>query len=212
MIPKLIHYCWFGRGGFNDTVIKCIRSWEKKLPDYSIKLWDEGNSPLNHPYANKMFRQKKWAFVSDYVRLYALYNDGGVYLDTDMQVLKNLDCFLNNKCFLGYEDDVNINGGIIGSVKKHLYIKECLKIYDTIDMPVNIPNILTEVMSNKGFNSEDVKVYTKEVFYPLPWKSVFNNSMIKETSYTIHHWQHSWKPSFKERLFAKISKYLQVTH
>ena len=101
MIPKIIHYCWFGPNKLNNTAINCIKSWKKNLPDYQIKLWNEKNVNLDIPFVNKAYAANKYAFVSDYIRLWAIYNEGGIYLDTDMLVLKSLDPFLNYSCFLG---------------------------------------------------------------------------------------------------------------
>ena len=99
-IPKIIHYCWFGKGPKPELVLKCIASWEKYLPDYEIKEWNENNFDINsNIYCKEAYERKKYAFVSDYVRLYAVYNEGGIYFDTDLEVIKNMDVFLNNKAF-----------------------------------------------------------------------------------------------------------------
>ena len=109
MIPKIIHYCWFGRGEMPKLIKKCIKSWKKFCPDYKIMLWNEDSFDINSTiWTKQAYEAKKYAFVADYVRLYALYNHGGIYLDTDQQLIKKIDCFTEHKAFMGFI------GGIIG--------------------------------------------------------------------------------------------------
>src|SRR5690606_23315459 len=124
--PKVIHYCWFGNKKKPPLVVDCISSWKLYLPEFDIIEWNEKNTDLNHPFLKKTFKLKKWAFVSDFVRLKVLYEFGGIYLDTDMLILKPLDVFLKDNCFFGAEDDKYINAAIIGASKEHPFIKECL--------------------------------------------------------------------------------------
>lgn len=94
MIPKIIHYCWFGKGKKNRLIKRCIRSWKKRMPDYEIICWNEDNFDYTSvPFVKEAYEQKKWAFVADYVRLYALFHYGGIYLDTDSEVYKSFDFF-----------------------------------------------------------------------------------------------------------------------
>ena len=102
MIPKKIHLCWFGNGKMDETVQNCIKSWKEKLPDYEIKIWNEENFDINiSKYTKDAYKAEKWAFVSDYVRLWVLYNEGGIYLDSDVEIIKSLDELLYNKVFWG---------------------------------------------------------------------------------------------------------------
>ena len=106
MIPKVIHYCWFGRNPLPPLAIKCIESWKKYCPDYEIKEWNEDNFDLDlFPYTREAYDNRKFAFVTDVVRLYALYHEGGVYMDTDVEVLKPIDCFLTHHAFSGFENE-----------------------------------------------------------------------------------------------------------
>ena len=109
MIPKIIHYCWFGGKPLPELAQKCIASWKKYCPDYEIKEWNESNFNLNScDYVREAYEAKKWAFITDYVRLYAMVTEGGIYMDTDVEVIKPLDPFLKHKAFSGFEDEVSI--------------------------------------------------------------------------------------------------------
>lgn len=102
MIPKVMHYCWFGMNEMPESIIKCIDSWKKYCPDYTLQLWTEDNFDVNsHPYIQEAYKAKKWAFVSDLARLLIIYNNGGVYLDTDVELISSLDSVLVNTFFLG---------------------------------------------------------------------------------------------------------------
>lgn len=156
MIPKIIHYCWFGGNEMPPLVKWCIKSWHKHLPNYTFKLWNETNFDVNSiPFVKEAYEAKKYAFVADYVRLYALYTEGGIYLDSDERVLKPLDCFLKYDFVAAHEfhpglfapdrDKLNEEGltknplqkieglGILAAPlfaqKGHPYIKDCLEFY-----------------------------------------------------------------------------------
>ena len=105
MIPKIIHYCWFGCGKMPDLALKCIESWKKFLPDYELRLWNEDTFDINSvPYVKEAYEARKFAFVTDYIRLWALEREGGGYMDTDVEVYKPLDEFLDKEGFTGFED------------------------------------------------------------------------------------------------------------
>lgn len=123
MIEKKIHYVWFG-GDKPEKVLKCIKSWKNILPEYEIIEWNEKNFDIEKEMQeNKFFREcykrKLWAFVSDYVRVKVLYEYGGIYLDTDMEIIKDITPLLNTKLFLGYENDYTMSFGIVGTVAKN---------------------------------------------------------------------------------------------
>ena len=106
MIPKIIHYCWFGGGDKPELAVKCIESWKKYLSDYEIKEWNEENFDITqNQYVREAYENRKFAFVTDYVRLYAIYTEGGVYMDTDVEVIGSYDLFLHHHAFSGFETD-----------------------------------------------------------------------------------------------------------
>ena len=211
-IPKIIHYCWFGGNKKSKLVRDCISTWVEKLPDYEIIEWNETNSDLSHSFVKEAYRLKKWAFVADYIRLEKVYKYGGIYLDTDMLLLKNFDDLLNDDCFFGAEEPMLINAGIIGAMPKNTFIKECLLKYDTLEFNLNknildiiIPTIVTHTFIDFfgyscDFNSivikNEVKIYPMCYFYPLPLKckdDIINyTKYILPESYTVHLWVGSW--------------------
>ena len=130
MIPKTIHYCWFGRGQMPPLAVKCIESWKKFLPDYILKEWNEDNFDVSaNKYVRQAYENRKFAFVTDYVRLYALYTEGGVYMDTDVEVLGSYDKFLHHTAFSGFETDGNVPTGMMAAEKGSLWAKELLDGY-----------------------------------------------------------------------------------
>lgn len=225
-IPKIIHYCWFGGKSKPKLVRDCISSWEKYLPDYKIIEWNEQNSDLTHPFVKKAYYLKKWAFVADYIRLDVLYEKGGIYLDTDMMVIKSLDSLLEHICFMGAEDLSYINAAIMGAVPKNEFIKECLKHYDLIDLTsssnlgeITIPKLITmkfnelsknNVFFDKIISHQDIIIYPPKYFYSLPFenkKDLKNyKNYISNESFTIHLWQSSWI-EFSEFYYFEHSKY-----
>lgn len=206
-IPKKIHYCWFGPNQPDSLVNKCIESWRKYLPDYEIILWNETNFDINmNRYVQEAYKEKKWAFITDYVRLYVLYKYGGIYMDSDVEVIKNLDEFLIHGAFSGFEDIKRIPTGIIGASEKNQWIGYLLSYYDNIsfynsdgslNLKTNVETI-TNMSIKKGFDInkeeqvffDDVHIYPKEYFAP---KSHLTGEIVcTENTYTIHHFAGSW--------------------
>ena len=207
-IPKLVHYCWFGKSEKPSLVKKCISSWSEKLPDYKIIEWNESNFDINfNTYVKNAYEFNKFAFVSDYVRIYALYNYGGIYLDTDVEVFKSFDNLLSNESFWGFEQDNYVATSTIGSKKNNKILKEILDIYDnknfinndgTIDNTTNVI-IITNLIKEKGIvmNGEFQETDCL-TFYPQEYFSPYNYSnckyLITDKSYCIHHFYKSWLP------------------
>ncbi|MGL4943355.1 MAG: glycosyltransferase [Thermoguttaceae bacterium] len=209
MIPKTIHFCWFGGKPYSPLIVSCLETWNSALPDWTFKRWDETNSPLDAcKYVGDAFEHKQWAFVSDYVRLCALHRYGGVYLDTDMWLMKPLDIFLNHECFLGFESKKLVNGAIIGAIPQHNFIAECVEYYHNhIFLPkktTTIPKVITGLLHKRGLTQMNVRqqvggveLYPLEYFYPLPYsiKERPANFLDAQTpnTHAIHLWDFSWK-------------------
>jgi len=227
MIPKVIHFCWFGGKPYSPLVEECMATWKEKLPEYQIKRWDESNSPIEKcRFAKQSYKRKKWAFVADYVRFYALYNEGGIYLDTDMFVLKSFDSFLHHDCFLGMEDPGHANCAIIGAVRNHAFMREMLNHYESFNsqwlMPkyskMIVPRIASRILHAKGMKPENllqevfgVHVYPTDYFYSYPFESHYVPkdfmSWVTPNSYAVHRWNLSW---LSKTRFLKTGRYEEV--
>ncbi len=218
MIPKIIHYCWFGRGEMGQLAHKCIDSWKKFLPDYELMLWNEDSFDLDiNPYTKEAYEKRKFAFITDYVRLWALKNYGGVYMDTDVEVLKNIDEFLVHKAFSGFENEVSVPTGLMASEKGGQWVSELLDYYTdrhfilpdgTLDLTTNV-RIITDHILLKGFvpNGEYQEVADMVAFYPKDYfcaKNEFNGKVtITGNTHTIHRFAGSWlapRYKFKKRV------------
>lgn len=202
-IPKTIHYVWVGPRTPGALVERCIASWRQFLPEYTIQKWDESNSPMDHPYVQEMYRQKKWAFVSDYIRFWALYNYGGVYLDTDTEVLKSFDSLLKHDVFFGKTKDGMTAAGVIGAVPQQKCIKDILSVYDaddTYSTRRTSPRTITDVLEEHEYAG--VTVYSYEYFNPCDDGEKCTTDKLA-LAYTNNHWAESWVP------FAKFRKILR---
>lgn len=212
-IPKKIHYCWFGGAEYPELIKRCLDSWERNLVGWDLILWNEKNSPITdeHPYLKKAISDKKYAFASDYMRCLALYQYGGVYLDTDMEVIRSLDELLDNAAFIAPEntDGDIFNVAAIGAVKGHDLLKDIMKYYNSLESYEPIPDVVVKIMSSKKYA---ITKLSRSSFYPYnPYdpkqkvKQLMFNDVCADT-YGIHHWHASWKPSFRSRLknFIKI--------
>ena len=228
MIPKIIHYCWFGGKPLPKSAEKCIASWKKYLPDYEIKRWDESNFDVNAiPYTREAYAACKYAFVSDYARFWILYHYGGVYFDTDVEVIRPIDDIINRGGFLGVESNRNgiytVNPGLgFAATQSTAVIGEMVNLYSTFHFTntdgasdlKNIVEITTDYLSSKGLqNTDEIQdccgftIYPKDYFCPIDYDT--RELKITENTRTIHHYAESWVPRstrFKNalsRLFGK---------
>ena len=228
MIPKIIHYCWFGGKPLPRSAEKCIASWKKYLPGYEVKRWDESNFDVNAiPYTREAYAACKYAFVSDYARFWILYHYGGVYFDTDVEVIRPIDDIINRGGFLGVESNRNgiytVNPGLgFAATQGTAVIGEMMNLYSTFhfintdgasDLK-NIVEITTDYLSSKGLqNTDEIQdccgftIYPKDYFCPIDYDT--RELKITENTRTIHHYAESWVPRstrFKNalsRLFGK---------
>ena len=207
MIPKVIHYCWFGRGPKSDLANKCIESWKRILPEYEIKEWNEDNFDLNkYKYAAEAYENRKFAFVTDVVRLYALYTEGGIYMDTDVEVLKSFDPFLHHVMFSGFETNYTVPTGMMAAEKGSFWAKELLDQYNdrkfvmadgSFDMTTNT-KVITDYMVEKGLILDNTyqdfpnlcTMYPMEFFCPKDHTT--GKIVLTKNSVCIHHFAGSW--------------------
>ncbi|HWJ78055.1 MAG TPA: capsular polysaccharide synthesis protein [Niallia sp.] len=208
-IPKIIHYCWFGGKEKPEIVKKCIASWENHLSGYKIKEWNESNFDISsNSYVKEAYESGKFAFVSDYTRVYALYNFGGIYLDTDVEVYKSFDDLLFHKSFWGFEQENYIATSTIGAEKGNKFIEMFLDSYKeknfikeegSYDDLTNVA-IVSEILKNKGLkmNGQYQEIEDIGVFYPQTYFSPFDyincRKFITENTYAMHHFYKSWLP------------------
>lgn len=214
MIPKIIHYCWYGRGKYDATIEKCIESWKQICPDWEFRLWNEENSPMEIPWCKETYKYQKYAFVADYVRFYALYKFGGVYLDTDMLLLKSLEPFLGHEVFMGREDAETASMGIIGAEKGHCFMRECMAYYESANFdlmapPIPVTRIISKQLHQAGFVEENVSqllengvfVYKSDYFYPIHYTDKYDldtmDQFYTDNTVSVHLWNNSWRNEFQ---------------
>lgn len=207
MIPKIIHYCWFGGKELSKDTKMYINSWHSLCPDYKIIEWNETNFDIKTvPYVREAYEQKKWAFVSDYVRLYALKRYGGIYLDTDVEVIKSLDSFLYDKAFIGAESKYSICTAVIGAEKNASFIDELLDLYadlhfinkQEIDLTPNSQRIFKYLETVYNYKDTDMPIHWNNcTLYPKDYFSPINCYTYKQeitvNTHCIHRFAGTWK-------------------
>lgn len=209
MIPKTIHYCWFGDKELSKDARKCIDTWKKYCPEYKIVKWSEKNFDVNsHPFVAQAYKEKKWAFVTDYVRLQVIYNEGGIYLDTDVVLLKNMDDLLRHPAFFGAEQLKKFvaTGLGFGAEKNNSVVRKLLDSYDSVTFDIenirmlSCPRLNTNVFLELGYMQNgkyqdigDAVIYPPEYFDPIAPGS--DENLINEITYSIHLYNASWSPT-----------------
>lgn len=214
MIPKVIHYCWFGGKPLPRSARKCIDSWRKYLPDYEIREWNEGNFDVNMiPYTREAYERKKYAFVSDYVRFYILYHHGGLYFDTDVEVIRPMDDLLEAGPFMGIERatyTLGVNPGLglaaeagmelYGAVLDH-YAGLCFADERGEQLPGTVVTHTTDVLRRHGFVAEnrlqqvaDVWIYPNDWFNPLD--DATGRLTVTDNTRSIHRYSKTWVDNY----------------
>lgn len=213
-ITNIIHYCWFGGNPLPESALLCIASWKKFFPDYEIKEWNETNFPLSSAcrYAQEAYEARKYAFVSDYARYWILANEGGLYFDVDVEVIRPLDNILKRGAFMGFEaphpkqKGPMVNPGLgIGFPKQHPFLLEMLDLYSTLKFLLpngqynltTIVELTTEKLRNYGLEQtnqlqqvSDIWIYPVEYFCPINYYTAERH--ITNNTYTIHHYAATW--------------------
>lgn len=216
MIPKIIHYCWFGRGEMPQQMKKCLKSWKKYCPDWEIIQWNEDNFDITGTvWTKQAYDAKKYAFVADYVRLWALKKYGGVYLDTDVELVKKLDRFCDHRGYVGFACTLGLSTGLIGAEKDHPYINEWFAFYkgkkfitdDGMELEPNT-EYSTQLLTERGLQLNDEKqtvfdmtVYPQTFFCPL-YVDSFKNVKTADT-YAIHYFLATWRSEKARNSFKK---------
>ncbi len=226
MIPKIIHYCWFGKNKKSDLIEKCIESWRKYLPDFEIREWNEDNFDIENScdFVKQAYESKMWAFVSDYVRLNALYNFGGIYLDTDVEILKGFGDLLEFDSFLGAESHYTVSTAMLAASPHTKWVEDFMEEYN------NTSFINEDNSYNTTPNSKRLQKYLEEkynyhwsdkpqelesnfIIFPAEYFSPINcyTGVFKKTENTraIHHFDATWKSKgakFKNKLLMLITR------
>lgn len=206
MIPKKIHYCWFGKNEKPKSVQKCIHSWKKLCPDYEIIEWNEGNfNVFQTPYLRYCYENKKWAFLSDLARLLIIYEQGGIYFDTDVELVRRPDELLQNEAFYGFENPDHVATGLgFGSVPHHCTVQSMIKLYDQMkpDETGNFtlyscPQLNTRALLPYGLRCDGKKQYLHgALILPVEYMNPYDDptGVLKCTQNTIsiHWYSKSW--------------------
>lgn len=231
MIPKVIHYCWFGGNPLPKSAQKCIASWRKYLPDYEIKEWNESNFDVNViPYTAEAYKAKKYAFVSDYARFWILYKYGGLYFDTDVEVIKNMDDIIAKGPFMGCENEakagampaqlgvapglglgVNPGLGLYGEILNWYNTHHFITWTGVIEK--NVVDITTEILNKNGIEildggilkSSGILIYSKEYFCPKDY--ITGEMNITDKTKSIHHYSATWvgnKRTFVDKVIKRL--------
>lgn len=209
MIPKIIHYCWFGGKDLPELGVKCLASWRKYFPDYEIRCWNEINSPMHLPYVQTALKNKNWANLSNLTRLYALKEFGGIYFDTDIEVIKPFDMLdsMQTHCMLGLETKpvqkrFVVNNAVMISSLGDSFTKSCydriLSDFDgTEKANLSSPLLVTGMLKEMGFKGRpgryrNVTVVSHDYFYPSAWNEIFDSSLLTKNTYCIHYNNSTW--------------------
>lgn len=217
MIPKIIHYCWFGRGKMPKIAKKCIRSWKRLCPDYQIIEWNEENFNIESiVWTKQAYQAKKYAFVADYVRLYVLKNYGGVYLDIDQELIKPVDPFMEHRGFGGFMCPNAITMGVIGFEKEHPVVNRLFDYYKGKSYVVNgeqqlLPNTdwSTDILIENGLvlnNKYQVLPHDFHIFpqtYFCPTSCISTEDCSSKDTVSLHHWAMTWRTKEEIRKMRK---------
>ena len=202
----------------SDLNKRCLDSWHRFMPDFEIKEWNETNSALDNNYSRRAYAKEYWSKLSNLVRLQALHAEGGIYLDTDVEVIKSLAPLMSQKCFLGFQlerDQVDwATNGVLGAQSGHHFLERCIELthelFATTGRFYRSPAITTMVLKEMGLKEyglqeiEGVTIYPLEYFYPYAWASKFSPDCIKENTYSIHHWEGTWLKKEHSRVLRPL--------
>ena len=230
MIPKVIHYCWFGNGEKSESVLKCIESWRKFCPDYEIKEWNETNYDVTkNKYMREAYEEKRWGFVSDYARLDIVLENGGIYLDTDVELIAGLNEFLDCQSYFGFEraaDNYYINTGSgFGSLANNPFLLGLRDSYNNFSFRneegilqlTPCPIVNANFFSDYGFRMDNTYqvingnvVYPSEYFSPFSWTNM--RGKLSKNTVSIHHYDTSWLSDEEKKKRRKATIKHNIVH
>lgn len=227
-IPKIIHFCWFSDDPYPPKIRKCIDSWHRCLPDYEIKKWDYSTFPRGKcKWVDEAFDLDKYAFVADYIRAYALYNEGGIYLDSDVEVLKSFDTLLDLPYFIGKEVESPVEAAVMGSQTKHPLFGMLLNYYNTrtfvkedgtlnkkpmpfvIDKLIKENFIKSDALKLSDIKCDDNTIYILPSDYFSPKSYVDGKIRLTSNTYSIHHFSGSWLTR-KEKFNIRLASFIRL--
>lgn len=219
-IPKIIHYCWFGGNPKPALLKKCIRSWEKYCPDYRIIEWNEHNFDVNSVlFCKQAYEAEKWAFITDYVRLKVLLEMGGFYMDTDVELIKSLDPFLDYQCFMGFQHETYVSTGlVVGAQAGNDFIRRNARIYEDMEFLDNTDShrltvcqvYTTKLLEEQGLivpgngtiqTVGEVVIFPPEYFCPYDHRTMTMHKT--KNTVAIHHFASSWWDNERKKEYGK---------
>ncbi len=212
-VPRRIHYCWFGGGPLSELSQRCMETWHRVMPGYDIVRWDEGRLSASSPYVAAANRQKKWAFVADYMRLLALYTEGGIYFDTDIEVIRPFDDLLDAPLFLGRESPTLVGVSVVGAEKGHPFLRAAMERLDAEAKSGKpafepLPELVTSLLDER--KGDGATVHPEEYFYPYnpyssdPVRRKPLQSHMSDKTYCIHQWEGAWLGGMSLRMMVGL--------
>lgn len=212
MIPKKIHYFWFSGDPLPKKLRECFESWKSSMPDFELKKWDLSNSPIDSDFAKRALSEKKWAFLTDYCRFKVLHEEGGIYLDSDVFMLKTPDELLSYNSFWSSTDFGKVDPFVFGCAKGNYVVQKCIEFYenypsDFVEFPV-VPDVIESIFNELGYHGDNSKTFIKdnnvvlpyEQFCPMPFNQADEANFRKfatENTLGIHLWNTSWNDPFR---------------
>lgn len=220
-IPKILHYCWFGGNSLPELEQKCIASWSEVMPDWTVQRWDESNFDISRcRFSSNAYSSKAWAFVSDYARMRILLENGGIFLDTDVEVLQSFEPFIVNAAFAGFmKNNRFINPGLVmGSEPGGIVVEQLARQYESIDFEVKSgrnsmptsPRVMTKLLVEQFNLKQDGSMQELDGFtaYPASYFDALDSHtgrlVVDDSTYSIHHYSGTWlNPAKKYRIEAR---------